>query len=329
MNRKELYKFAEDVIEGKISNDEHYKNLLMIPDRDIMGLLNGADFIREHYYGNRIHLCAITNGKSGKCSEDCGFCSQSAFSKTDAPVYPLMSKDELNEGGKRASETMINRFSIVTTGKRLPKKEVESVAAAMAELDSAKIGKCVSLGILEAEDFQILKEAGVNRYHHNLEACRSYFPQVCSTHSYEERIQTIKEARKAGMSLCVGAIFGIGETIDHILDLAIALKELDVDSVPINFLVPVEGTPFSQFHYLTPLFCLKIIAFFRYFLPDKEIRICGGREYNLGELHPLVFYAGASAIMTGNYLTTEGRTLEKDLEMIERLGFSVREKGVT
>jgi biotin synthase len=169
-------------------------------------------------------------------------------------------------------------------------------------------------------------EAGITRYHHNLETCKSYFPQVCTTHTYDERVKTLIAAKKAGLSICAGGIFGIGETDDHIFELALALRELDIDSVPINFLVPVKGTPFSHLNNLTPLRCLKIIAFFRYFLPSKEIIICGGRENNLGELHTMVFFAGASGIMTGNYLTTKGRTLQKDLRMIDQLGFSTREK---
>ena len=326
MDKKEFFSLAEDSIEGKIPDNDTYKGLLMIPDHEVSGMLCGADMIREHYFKKEVHLCTICNGKSGKCSEDCGFCSQSAFSKTDSPVYPLMKKEDLQRGGLYASQTPINRYSIVTTGKRLPKKEVSAVADAMAELPGKSIGKCASLGIIDYEDMQLLKSAGVNRYHHNLEACKSFFSRICTTHGYEERVNTILAAKESGLELCSGGIFGLGEGPEHILELAVALKELGVDSVPINFLTPIKGTPFESFHNLTPLRCLKIIAFFRYFLPDKEIIICGGREQNLGELHPIIFYAGASGIMTGNYLTTEGRTLDKDLEMIESLGFAVRKK---
>jgi biotin synthase len=245
---------------------------------------------------------------------------------TEASTYPLMDKKSLQKGGFYACETTINRYSIVTTGKGLPHGEVKAVAQAMAEFDSGKIGKCASLGILERDDLKLLKSAGVNRYHHNLETCESYFSQVCTTHTYQERVKTIISAQDLGLEICSGGIFGIGETNEHILELAIALRDLDVDSVPINFLIPIKGTPFEYMHNLTPFRCLKIIAFFRYFLPTKEIIICGGRGHNIRELHPMIFYAGASGIMTGNYLTTEGRLLDDDLEMMDSLGFVVREK---
>lgn len=325
MRRKEFIAIAEDIIDGKTPDNGRYRELLRTPDRECFEMLCGSDIIRDIYFGKRIHLCTICNGKSGKCSEDCRFCSQSAFSKTNAPVYPLMKRDDLQKGGVYASETPVNRYSIVTTGRGCSHREVREIAEAMAGLDSDRIGKCVSLGVIEKDDFDLLAAAGITRYHHNLETCRSYFPNLCTTHTYDERIRTLINARRAGLSLCAGGIFGVGETDDHIFELALALRDLDVDSVPVNFLVPIEGTPFGRSNHLTPLRCLKIIAFFRYFLPTKEIILCGGREHNLKELHPMVFYAGASGIMTGDYLTTEGRTLQKDLQMLDQLGFSSRE----
>jgi biotin synthase len=326
MTKKEYLLLAEDIINKKIPTNDVYKKILQTTNSEIMGLLNGSDLIRNHFFENEIHLCTICNGKSGRCSEDCRFCSQSAFYHTDAPSYPIMGKDDLIKGGLHALDTPINRYSIVTTGKGLPGKDVKAVADAMTELDDKKIGKCASLGVLDREALMTLKSAGITRYHHNLETSRSYFPHVCTTHTYEERIQTIIDAKELEMEICSGGIFGIGETDDHILEFALTLRELNVDSVPLNFLIPIKGTPFESMHNLTPLKCLKIIAFFRYALPDKEILICGGRDQNLGELHPMVFYAGASGIMTGNYLTREGRTLEKDLDMIRMLGFKTRKK---
>jgi biotin synthase len=317
---------AEDIIEEKAPDTGVYREILSVPDSEITALLHGADMIRDRFFGRQIHLCTICNGKSGRCSEDCKFCSQSSFAPTEAPVYPLLEREELIRGGVFAADTPINRYSIVTTGKGLSGRDVRGVADAMASLNSPDIKKCVSLGILEEEDLSLLRESGVSRYHHNLEACRSLFPDVCSTHTYEDRVDTIRAAREQGLEICAGGIFGIGETDDQILELASELKELYVDSIPVNFLVPVRGTSCEDMHDLTPLKCLKIIAFLRYFLPDREIIICGGREHNLGELHPLVFYAGASGIMTGNYLTTSGRSLEKDLAMLHQMGFEVREK---
>jgi biotin synthase len=327
MTKKEYLLLAEDAINKKMPNDDVCKEILQTPDSGIIGLLNGADLIRSRFFGNEIHLCTICNGKSGRCSEDCRFCSQSAFYHTDAPSYPIMGKDDLVKGGLHASNTPINRYSIVTTGKGLPGREVKEIADAMAELDDKKIRKCASLGVLDREALMALKAAGITRYHHNLETSRSYFPEVCTTHTYDERIETIIEAKRLGMEICSGGIFGIGETDDQIIEFARTLRELDVGSVPVNFLIPIKGTPFESMHNLTPLRCLRIIAFFRYALPDKEILICGGREQNLGDLHSLVFFAGASGIMTGNYLTREGRTLEKDLDMLRALGLKPRNKA--
>jgi biotin synthase len=326
MNKRDLLAIAEDIIDRKYPDNSVYMDILSIPDHEAFNLFPGADMIRDFYFGREVHLCTICNGKSGRCSEDCKFCSQSAFSRTDAPVYPLMDKQGLKKVGLYACETPINRYSIVTTGKGLPGREVKWVAEAMAEIDPGKIGKCASLGILERHDLRLLLDAGVARYHHNLEAAKSYFHQICTTHGYEERLNTILLAKELGLQICSGAVFGMGETNTHVLELAVALRDLDVDSIPINFLIPIKGTPFESLNNLTPLRCLKIIAFFRYFLPAKEIIICGGREYNLGELHPMVFHAGASGIMTGNYLTTEGRPPEKDIDMIDKLGFVTRGK---
>ncbi len=325
-NSRYYIELAEDILEGKFPDDSEYLKILSATDADLPAIMTGAGMIREKYSGRKIHLCTICNGKSGKCSEDCRFCSQSSFSKTEAPVYPILKKDELIRGGLYARDTPINRYSIVTTGKGLPRRDVEAVAEAMGELDNKRIKKCVSLGILKDDDLKILRQAGITRYHHNLETSRTLFNEICTTHTYDERINTIKAAQRQGMEICAGGIFGVGETDEQILELALDIKALDVDAVPLNFLVSIKGTPYEQVHRLTPAKCLKIIAFFRYFMPRTEIIICGGREKNLKELHPLIFYAGASGTMTGNYLTTDGRSLDDDLEMLKQLGLEVREK---
>ncbi|NQT73245.1 MAG: biotin synthase BioB [Chloroflexi bacterium] len=326
MDRRLLFTLAEDIINGYTPDIDEYKALAAIEEQDVFSLFAGADMIRDFHFGREIHLCCICNGKSGKCSEDCSFCSQSAFARTDVPVYPLMGKSELQQGGLWALNTPITRYSIVTSGKRLPKKEVASIAEALAELDGSKISTCASLGILDSLDFETLKKAGVSRYHHNLETAQSHFSQMCTTHTYQERIDTIMAAKEAGLSVCSGGVFGIKENDKQVLELALTLKDLDVDAVPLNFLVPIKGTKTENHNELSPLRCLKIISIFRYVLPKKDIFVCGGREYNLKELHPLIFYAGASGMMTGDYLTTSGRTLETDLALIEQLGFVSRAK---
>ena len=326
MDRRYFISLAEEIIDGKVHDNNIYKDILSVPDNDLINVIDGAEIIRDFYFGREIHLCTICNGKSGMCSEDCKFCSQSAFYRTGAPTYPLMDKHGLQRGGVYACGTPINNYSIVTTGKGLPSREVKAVAEAMAGLDGEKIKRCVSLGIIKKADLELLKEAGISRYHHNLETCETYFSQVCSTHTYQERMNTILSAQGIGLEICSGGIFGIGESDEHILELAISLRSLNVDSIPINFLVPIKGTPFGQINNLSPPRCLKIIAFFRYFFPSKEIIICGGRMQNLGELSEMMFSAGASGIMTGNYLTTEGRSLNDDLRMIDKLGFVTRHK---
>jgi biotin synthase len=285
--------------------------------------------IRDFHFHREIHLCTICNAKSGRCSEDCAFCSQSSHARTDAPVYPLLAEKDLQEGALAASKSQISRYSWVTSGKRLSKREIVALADAIEGLDGRAMHFCASLGTLDLEDFEILKKAGVTRYHHNLETCEGLFSRICTTHGYGERVETIIKAKQAGLSVCAGGLFGVGETDEQALELALSLRELEVDAVPLNFLSPIKGTRLEGCHGLTPLRCLKIITMFRYVLPDKDILICGGREANLKDLHPLIFYAGASGIMTGNYLTTEGRTLEKDLEMIEQLQLEVRKHETT
>jgi biotin synthase len=326
MNSRKIIEMAEEMIAGRLPEIERLREIARAPDPEVFSLLPGADFLREHFFGKRVHLCTICNGKSGRCSEDCRFCAQSAHYDTDAPIYPLLEKENLVEAGVHAARSAINRYSIVTTGKGLGTIEVKKIAAALSDVTACGIDTCASLGILTAGDFEILKSAGVSRYHHNLETAESFFKQTCTTHAYADRVATVRAARAAGLEVCSGGIFGIGETDDQALELALALRDLDVDAVPLNFLVPIPGTPMEKDASLTPLRCLKLIALFRFVLPDKEILICGGRESNLKELHPLVFYAGASGIMTGNYLTATGRTLESDLLMLAHLGLTVRKK---
>jgi biotin synthase len=325
MEKEDFLSLAESILDGTRPQVAEYRALAETPLENVFEMLCGADRIRERYFGKKVHLCTICNAKSGRCSEDCVFCSQSSSASTDAPVYPLITGEGMKAGALEAIKAGINRYSIVTSGKRLPKKEVASVAKVFREVDSKMVKLCCSLGTIDGEDLSLLKEAGMTRYHHNLETSESFFNEICTTHSYQERLDTIMAAKEQGLSLCVGGLFGMGETDEQALELAMTIRELDVDSVPLNFLSPIQGTKLENSKELVPLRCLKIISMFRYVLPDKDILICGGRGENLRELHPLVFYAGASGLMTGNYLTTKGRTYKEDLRMIEDLGFSLRE----
>ena len=324
--KKELNILAGNILSGKPLGAEAYRIIVDTSAQDVHMLMAGADRIRKAHFGSEIHLCTICNGKSGKCSENCTFCSQSASSKTNVSVYPLLNKEKLMAGGEYAFETPINRYSVVTSGRGLPSHEVAAVAQALGALDPERIKTCASLGILGPEDFRVLKKAGVSRYHHNLETAKSHFSNMCGTHTYEERVNCVLNAKREGLSVCSGGIFGIGETDEQVLELALALKDLNVDAVPINFLVPIEGTPMAHYPKVSPVRCFKIISLFRYVLPDTNILVCGGREAGLGDRHSLIFEAGANGMMTGNYLTTDGRTLQKDLEMLNELGLKVREK---
>jgi biotin synthase len=324
VNRKELLALSESIAEGIQPDDETYRSLASLPESHLFTLLAGADLIRERFFGKTIHLCTICNGKSGVCSEDCAFCAQSITAETNAPVYPLLEAKQLSEGGLRAAQTPIDRYSIVTSGRKASRSEVSEIAEALAVIEGKDIALCASLGILDEPDFNILKRAGVSRYHHNLETAESHFSSICTTHSYQQRVDTIIAARKAGLSVCAGGIFGMGETDAQVIELACALKNLDVEAVPINFLVPIKGTRLEQSKPITPLRCLKIIAMVRFVLPKKDILICGGRESALKDLHPLVFHAGANGIMTNDYLTTSGRSLNEDLKMLKQMGFITR-----
>lgn len=327
MNRKAFISLAERIVGGYEPAPEEYRKLAETPDTEVMKMLPGADLLRENAFGREVQLCTICNGKSGRCSEDCRFCAQSGHYRTEASVYPLMEEEKLMEVGATIAGSPVNRFSVVTTGRGLPADEVARVARALKKVKSAGIQTCASLGILEEDALEVLRSSGVSRYHHNLEAPESLFAEVCTTHTFEARVETIRRAKRLGFSVCAGGIFGIGETGAQVLEMALTLKSLSVDAVPVNFLVPIPGTPMERFPRISPLRCLKIIALFRYVVPTTEIIICGGREDNLKELHPMVFFAGASGIMTGNYLTAAGRSLEDDLALIERLGFTVRKKG--
>lgn len=280
-----------------------------------------ASQIREHYKGKKVSLCAIVNAKSGLCPENCRFCAQSIYHGTDAPVYPLISSDEIVEKGRAAFKAGARYFGIVTSGTRIDRQEEWNIIYRSIEgLNEAGMRPCGSLGMLEHETAVNLKKAGLFRYHHNLETSRSFFDNICSTHNYDEDIETVKTAKEVGLSVCSGGIIGLGEKMEHRIELAMTLRELDVDSVPLNILNPIKGTPFAGIEPLSPVEILLTIAIFRFIMPDKDIKLCGGKERNLRQLLPLAVIAGCNSLMTGNYLTTLGRNTENDLEMIADLG---------
>jgi biotin synthase len=320
VNRQQCLDLATAIIDGNPPDDATYAQLARMPEQAVFDMLPGADAIRVHFFGRAVQLCCILNAKSGNCAEDCAFCAQSRRANTDAPVYPLMEREQIRQGAAYAEAHRIQRFSVVTSGGRLSGREVRRLAGAIAGLPKAAVGYCASLGTLSAADFEVLKAAGVSRYHHNLETAQSHFGQICTTHAYGQRVATIMAAKQAGLRVCAGGIFGIGETDEQVLELALALRRLDVEAVPVNFLIPMKGTRLGQAPTISALRCLKIIALLRYVLFDKEIIVCAGRTAGLGGYHDLVFQAGASGIMTGNYLTAAGRNPAEDHTMIRQQG---------
>jgi biotin synthase len=283
----------------------------------LTALFSGAQSLREHAFGNKIELCSIINAKSGRCAENCAFCAQSSHHATDAPVFPLKSRDEIVRGAQQAAADGSHCYGIVTSGTRVRAgEEFERILSAIREIRATTaIEPSASLGILDAASARALKEAGCVTYHHNLETARSFFPQICTTHAYEEDVQTVRVAKAAGMKVCCGGIFGLGESLEQRIELCQTLRELDVDSIPLNFLNPIPGTPLQHQRQIAPFDCLRIIALFRYLHPRKRISVCGGREPNLRDFQSWIFAAGASGTMVGNYLTTSGRNREIDLQM--------------
>lgn len=284
-------------------------------------VLAAASEIRERFKGKEIILCGITNAKSGRCSEDCKFCAQSSHYATDVPSYPLKSAKAIIADAALAKKDGAEFFGIVTSGKQVKaKKEWAEIFKAVEGIRKLGIQPCASLGIIDAVRARALKDAGLFRYHHNLETARSYFKNICTTHDYEENVETIRAARAAGLSVCAGALFGMGEGVTHRIELAATLRDLQVDSIPINILNPIKGTPFAGSRPLAPTEILMTIAVYRFMLPDSDIKLCGGKEKNLRQLLPLGIVAGANSLMTGNYLTTTGRVSSLDHEMIIDLG---------
>ncbi|MBI5451590.1 MAG: biotin synthase BioB [Gammaproteobacteria bacterium] len=309
---------------GTISRDDG-RWLIGLDDDYLPWLMAGADRLRKTFRGNEVEVCAISNVRSGNCSENCSFCSQSGHHKTAAPVYDYIPTDQLVAQARQARQWGASDFGVVSKGWGVRSdKERGALREYFAAMDqNSDIGRCASLGVLDQRSARELKQMGLENYHHNLETAASFFDQVCTTHSYQENIDTIRHAVDAGLRVCAGGILGMGESLDQRIELAATLRDLGVESVPLNFLNPQPGTPFAQLTPLSPQQILQSIAVFRYMLPRAEIRIAGGRQF-LGDLQAMIFMAGASGIMIGNYLTTAGRRVEDDLKMLKALNLSVR-----
>ncbi len=313
---------AERSLQGGLLTREEAREVLTVPEEELLDLISACYRIRRHYHGKRVKLNMLINAKSGLCPEDCGYCSQSVLSTSGVDRYALQSKETLLDGARQAMESKAHTYCIVVSGRRPTAKELNHIAGAVREIrENYPLRVCCCMGLLSEEEAQVLKDAGAERINHNLNTAETYHDDVCSTHTYKDRVDTLGAVKRAGLSPCSGGILGMGESDDQIVDLAVSLREMDVDSIPVNFLIPIAGTELGRLDYLTPQKCLAILCLFRLINPSKEIRIAGGREYHLKSLQPLGLYV-ADSIFIGDYLTTRGEIPEQDLQMLEDAGFT-------
>ncbi|WP_415713623.1 biotin synthase BioB [Maridesulfovibrio sp.] len=293
---------------------------------ELAEILHAAHTITTRRFGREVSLCSIANVRSGNCSEDCTFCAQSShFKGTPAPAYPLMPVEEIRACAEKAGQSPLEFFSYVTSGRALKGKSLDHVCEAVDGMRDKSFNHCASLGCLDLESLKKLHESGVVRYHHNLEAAESYFPNVCTTHSYAERVRTVQDAKKVGLEVCCGGLMGLGESHEQRVELAQELAELEVDSIPLNFLIPIPGTPLEAVEPLQPLEILLTIAMFRLVNPHAEVRMAAGRAA-LRSLQSFIFHAGCNGLMVGDFLTVAGQGIDHDLTMLKDLGLAVRNK---
>jgi biotin synthase len=322
--RKSIQRIGDKVLGGRSATMKDIVPLLEAKGPDIMELAAVANRVRVECMGNHIDLCSLLNAKSGRCSEDCAFCAQSAHYKTEAPAYPLMGTDQMVKEAKEAQKTQTERFCLISSGRNLNDKEFETVLNALSQIRvETDLALDCSFGTLTQERAEALKKVGVTRYNHNLETAESHFSKICTTHSFQDRVRTIEILKDQGFSICCGGIIGLGESARQRLELAFSLKTLGIDCIPLNILNPRPGTPLEHSDPIPPMEIIKTIALFRLILPKGTLKIAGGREVNLRDLQPLALLAGANGLIIGNYLTTPGRSAEDDLTMLRDLGFEM------
>jgi biotin synthase len=316
-------RLADRVFAGETISTDEALAVLECPDEELLDLLAAVYRVRRRWFGNQVQLYFLMNAKSGLCPEDCGYCSQSKVSEAEIPRYNLLSRDKLLEGARIAAERQARTYCIVISARGPNEREMAAVTTIVPEIKQRyNLKICACLGLLTREQAQQLKACGVDRVNHNLNTGESYYGDICTTHSFRDRVDTLHAVRDAGIEMCSGGIIGMGERREDIVDMAIALRDLGVQSIPINFLIPIEGTPLGQRSDLNPRFCLKVLAMFRLVNPDRELRIAGGREVHLRSLQPLGLYA-ANSIFVGDYLTTKGQPADADYDMLRDLGFEI------
>lgn len=316
-------KIAERILAGTPIKKREARQILESSDDDLLAALDGAFTLRKRFFGRGVQLHVIQNARSGICGEDCAYCSQSARSKKKNKKYPMQSLAEILKGAKCAHDLKAIRYCIVTSGRRPEQRDLETVMQAVRKIKARyKIQVCVSLGSISLAQARLLKKAGVDRFNHNLETSARFFPSICATHAFQDRLATVRAVKQAGLELCCGALIGMGETFADRVDLAFSLREVKADSIPVNFFDPRPGTPLGAAKRIGACDALRALAMFRFVNPDREIRVAGGREACLGPMQALALYA-ANSIFTNGYLTTGGQGYRADIAMIAAAGFYV------
>jgi biotin synthase len=314
---------ATSVLAGTPCSRDQAVSILKSTDDDLLDLISSAYRIRHRFFSKTVQLYFLMNAKSGLCPEDCNYCSQSKISDAPIPKYNILSRDKLLDGARLAAERKSKTYCIVISGRAPNEREMKAVETIVPQIkEQYGLNICACLGLLDEQQAQRLKAAGVDKVNHNLNTSREYYPEICTTHTFEDRVQTLKNVRAAGMELCSGGIVGMGEKPEDIVAMAFELHDLSVESIPLNFLHSIDGTPLERQEYLNPRDCLRALCMFRFVNPQSELRIAGGRERHLRSMQPLGLYI-ANSIFVGDYLTTEGQPPQEDYEMIQDLGFEI------
>ena len=320
---------AERALAGRRLTAEEGLAVLRSDDAEILELLGAAYRVRRAVHGNRVHLNFLINAKSGRCGEDCGYCSQSRRSTAEVQKYPLLEEEEILAGARAAADRGAGTYCIVTSGRGPIEAELARLEATVRRIKAQwRLSICVSPGLLTLEHARRLKAAGVSRVNHNLNTSQRYYAKICTTHTYQDRLDTLRAVRAAGMEICSGGIIGMGESDDDVVELALRLGKLEVEALPINFWLPIEGTPLAaqpRTGVLDPRYCLKVLALFRLANPKGVLRMAAGRDVHLGCLQPLGLFA-ADSMFVGDYLTTKNQPPPADYRMIEELGFEIVEE---
>ncbi len=318
---------ADRVLQGHSLSEDEGLAILRCDDEQLLAILSAAYRVRHRWFGNRVHLNFLINAKSGHCGEDCGYCSQSSVSKAKIPKYRLVDPEQLLDGARVAAERRAGTYCTVISGRAPDEQELETITQTVPKIKAAHgLKVCLSVGLLTPGQAEQLKACGVDRINHNLNTSRRFYPSICTTHTYQDRLDTLRAVRDAGMEICCGGIVGMGEEDVDVVQLALELGRLRVEAAPVNFLQPIPGTPLEGTSRLNPRYCLKVLALFRLANPAGELRIAAGREMHLGPLQPLGLYP-ANSIFVGDYLTTKGQPPDADYRMIEALGFEVIEEN--